>query len=168
MSHCTEDFWGSLMDHRQLQTTPYVPEHLWSQLHTHSLLLVICLSSDAVHQVVMWHNWMAVNTQRKFLGLVPFHLSAMTWNTIEATDLSQQSSVKSRISRWTDKAFEFILSVITHDGVEGLAGLEVFASDGEQQVSTFAQTEEASRAGHRRHCPPVSSYTVQLDRIELF
>ncbi len=139
-----------------------------SYTHTHSLLLVICLSSDAVHQVVMWHNWMAVNTQRKFLGLVPFHLSAMTWNTIEATDLSQQSSVKSRISRWTDKAFEFILSVITHDGVEGLVGLEVFASDGEQQVFKFAQTEEASRAGHRRHCPPVSSYTVQLDRIELF
>lgn len=74
--------------------------------------------------------------------------------------------MKSRISRWTDKAFEFILSVITHDGVEGLVGLQVFASDGEQQVFTFAQTEEASRAGHRRHCPPISSNAVQLDRVE--
>lgn len=71
------------------------------------------------------------------------------------------SCVKSRISSWTD-----ILRVITHDRVEGLVGLQVFASDGEQQVFRFTQTEQASRAGHRWHCPPIASNTVQLDRTK--
>lgn len=100
---------------------------------------------------------MAVNVQRKFLGLAPFHPPAMTMKYYSRIP---HSCVNSRIKD------EFILSVVTHDRVEGLVGLQVFASDGEQQVFTFTQIKQASRAGHWWQCPPVRRKTIKLDQME--
>lgn len=62
------------------------------------------------------------------------------------------------------RSIDIILSVVTHDRVQGLVGLQIFASDGKQQVFIFAQIEQASGTGHGRHGSPFGTKTVQLQQ----
>lgn len=158
------------MEHRQLQTTPYVLEHLWSHLDTHSYLSSVFPPMQYTKLLCETTAW---PWTRRGSFLVSLHFIFLQWNEYywkHTSDSVAHSCVKSRISSWTDKIMyilvEFILRVKTHDRVKGLVGLQVFASDGEQQVFRFTQTEQASRAGHRWHCLPITSNTVQLDRTK--
>lgn len=155
------------MEHRQLRTTPYawMRAPMISFTHTLTCHLFFLQCSTPCCYVRQLHGREYAKEVSLSRSISSFCNEMKPWR--HTPEPVAHSCVKSRISSRTDKIMDilyaFILRVITHDWVEGLVGLQVFASDGEQQVFTFTQAEQASRAGHWWHCTPLSSDTVQLE-----